>query len=153
MSTLLASIPDALKRRILAGLEQSFSFMDSPDYKEAETLFEPYAEMIALELHGYVERHTAGEFLCVSEIDMLLESQRIRQRVFEKHPGSRTIASLMENYALGHKRTVYNLKKDFFRAGGQEQQFEALLEIAENNVSFQRKLARPPQSPGAPFIG
>ena len=148
MNTLLASVPDALKRRTLTDLEKSFGFINGADFKEAEKLFEPYAKIIEEEFRGYAARH-----LYVSEIDLILEEQRIRGRVFDKYPGSRTVASLLEHYALGQRRIVHDLKADFVRAGGRKEQFDALLEIAESNVLLRRKQDRPAQASGAPFIG
>lgn len=121
MAVVLDTIPAPLKKLTISALLNLHQNEIQPQALVLEEEFGFYDQLIREELEAYLTRKDV-----VSEIDVILEEQRIRRRIGDEFPVARGLMEKFNVLNLQRRRGEYEIQKSFMAQSGTVAQFEAL---------------------------
>lgn len=117
----LAGIPAPLKQETITALMTLYAQQIQPVALALEEEFHFYDSLIREELEDYIERKDI-----VSEVDVILEEQRIKRRIGEEFPAARVLMDKFNDLTRQQRGGEYEIQKAFMAQNGTPAQFTAL---------------------------
>lgn len=121
MGSVIDTIPAPLKKETISAFLTLYAQKIEQQTIALEQEFHFYDQLIREELEEYIGRKDL-----VSEVDVILEEQRIKRRIGEEFPAAKVLMEKFNDLTLIRRRGEFDIKQAFMAQNGTAEQFEAL---------------------------